>query len=300
MKTNFAKKIFKISTVAIFSVFVLIQIVFLEHASADTTEIKNCDWSYAGECVVTTKEIEEGGKKITRVMEIPMAKEGEDEDGRVADSYTDSEGKKYYRTGTVNIDEEVKFTNINDWKTEEEYKKELSSLDSPTGNWSEDSNKDSGYGEKFTYTLLQELPKEGKPLKENVTLKQYLTWAFRFILALAGFLAVMMIVIGGVEYIISGANESARTEANKRIWGAISGLVMALVSYLVLYTINPSLVDFNNNQFFKEKKTTSSENSNNNNTETNDSDNSSSNVGDNLRGEGITEIEDVPFDFGEQ
>ena len=49
---------------------------------------------------------------------------------------------------------------------------------------------------KFTYTLLQPLPQEGEDLKENVTLKEYLTWAFRFTLALAGFLAVMMIVIG--------------------------------------------------------------------------------------------------------
>ncbi|KKT20056.1 MAG: hypothetical protein UW04_C0037G0008, partial [Parcubacteria group bacterium GW2011_GWB1_43_8] len=155
-------------------------------------------------------------------------------------------------------------------------------------------------GEKFTYTLLQSLPKEGDDLSENVTLEEYLTWAFRFALALAGFLAVMMIVIGGVQYIISGASESMRGEAKKRIENAIWGLVMALVSYLVLYTINPSLVDFENNQFFKEKETTTSESSfesSNNNT---GNDNSSSNVGDNLRGEGITEIEDVPFDFGDQ
>ena len=114
-------------------------------------------------------------------------------------------------------------------------------------------------GGKFTYTLLQSLPKEGDDLSENVTLEQYLTWAFRFVLALAGFLAVMMIVIGGVEYIISGASEAMRGEAKKRIENAIWGLVMALVSYLVLYTINPSLVDFENNSFFKAKTTTSTE-----------------------------------------
>src|SRR3989344_6330028 len=112
----------------------------------------------------------------------------------------------------------------------------------------------------FTYTLLQPLPVEGGYLKDNknVTLKDYLTWVFRFVLALAGFLAVMMIVIGGVEYIISGANESMRGEAKKRIENAIWGLVMALASYLVLYTINPSLVDFNDNCFFKDcdKETT--------------------------------------------
>ena len=114
-------------------------------------------------------------------------------------------------------------------------------------------------GGKFTYTLLQSLPKEGPDLSENVTLEEYLTWAFRFVLALAGFLAVMMIVIGGVQYIISGANESMRGEAHKRISNAIYGLILALVSYLVLYTINPSLVDFENNSFLNEETTNSEE-----------------------------------------
>ena len=116
-------------------------------------------------------------------------------------------------------------------------------------------------GGKFIYTLLQPLPKEGTDLSENVTLEEYLTWAFRFVLALAGFLAVMMIVIGGVEYIISGASEAMRGEAKKRIENAIWGLVMALVSYLVLYTINPSLVNFEDNCFFKDcdKETTNTE-----------------------------------------
>jgi len=116
-----------------------------------------------------------------------------------------------------------------------------------------------GGGDKFTYTLLQSLPKEGDDLSENVTLEEYLTWAFRFVLALAGFLAVMMIVIGGVQYIISGANESMRGEAHKRISNAIYGLILALVSYLVLYTINPSLVDFENNSFLNEETTNSEE-----------------------------------------
>src|SRR3989338_1929071 len=194
MKTDFSKKTIKIFTATTFSIFVLMLFFAISHVYAETTEIKDCDWSYAGQCVVTTKEIEED------------------------------------------------VTNIDEWKTSEEYEKALEDLNSPEGTWDENQLEDSGNGDKFTYTLLQSLPKEGPDLEENVTLEEYLTWAFRFILALAGFLAVMMIVIGGVEYIISGASESMRGEAKKRIENAIWGLVMALVSYLVLYTINPSLV----------------------------------------------------------
>jgi len=131
-------------------------------------------------------------------------------------------------------------------------------IDNPADYQTMDGENDKSGG-KYIYTLLQSLPKEGPDLSENVTIEEYLTWAFRFVLALAGFLAVMMIVIGGVEYIISGASEAMRGEAKKRIENAIWGLVMALVSYLVLYTINPSLVNFEDNCFFKEcdKETTS-------------------------------------------
>jgi len=260
MKTDFSKKIIKILTTIIFGVFVLTLFFAISRVYAETTKIEDCDWSLSGQCVVTTKEFEEDGKKITRTMEIPMSSEDEiDAEGRVTDKYTDSDGKEYYRTGTADINEKVTFTNVNDWKTSEEYNKSLDDINSPGGTFNKNQLEDGGSGGKFTYTLLQSLPKEGGDLEENVTLEEYLTWAFRFVLALAGFLAVMMIVIGGVQYIISGASESMRGEAKKRIENAIWGLVMALVSYLVLYTINPSLVDFNDNQFFKTEETTTSE-----------------------------------------
>ena len=301
MKTVFSKKTIKILTVAILGVFVLTLFFVFSRVYAETTEIKNCDWSLSGQCVVTTKEFEEDGKKITRTMEIPMSNEDEiDADGRVTDKYTDSDGKEYYRTGTADINEKVTFTNVNDWKTSEEYNKALDDINSPGGTFNKNQLEDGGSGEKFTYTLLQSLPKEGTDLSENVTLEQYLTWAFRFVLALAGFLAVMMIVIGGVEYIISGASESMRGEAKKRIENAIWGLVMALVSYLVLYTINPSLVNFEDNQFFKTEETTNSENTRdntndttNNNDETRWNENSDSNIGD--FNDTTTDMGDIPI-----
>lgn len=110
--------------------------------------------------------------------------------------------------------------------------------------------------DNFTYTLLQPLPTEGETLNENVTLTEYLTWVYRFALAMAGFLAVLMIVIGGVEYIASGANEKLRSDAHSRIESALWGLALALAAYLILYTINPKLVNFESNQFFKTKTTT--------------------------------------------
>lgn len=64
-------------------------------------------------------------------------------------------------------------------------------------------------------------------------------------IGIAVVLAVLMIVIGGLEYILSAANPSAKEEGKKYITGAILGLVLALFSYVLLQTINPDLINFN-------------------------------------------------------
>ena len=297
METNFTKKIFKILTIAIFSVFVF------NLAEAETK--------------ITTR-LDENGATITDVTETTYENRKEQTSG-FGSGYitTREETKSFYNYKGDNTDEQYGETQIKEVYTNEkgidyEQSGSLRYNDSGAredywggadgGNFEGSAyeyKEGSGKG-KFTYTLLQPLPREGTDLSENVTLKQYLTWAFRFVLALAGFLVVMMIVIGGVEYIISGASEASRSDAKKRINNAISGLVLALVSYLVLYTINPSLVDFKNNQFFKEKETTSSSNTSNNTNNTTASDDetrwnedSTSNIGD--FNDTITDMGDVPI-----
>lgn len=102
-----------------------------------------------------------------------------------------------------------------------------------------------------SYTLLEPLPGRGKWIGEsggdvvltgNITLSQYLQWLFNFALIATGFLAVLMIVIGGVEFMIGGANESMRKEGKNRISNALWGLLLALGAWLIIYTINPELV----------------------------------------------------------
>ena len=173
------------------------------------------------------------------------------QEGRVTDKYTDSEGKIYYRTGTANTDEKI--TNINNWKTEGEYEKSISGL----GTTDDSIYKTSGIAPPktttfFGYTLLQPLPTSGEDLDKDVTLSEYMAWLYRFALVLAGFLAVMMIVIGGVTYIASGANEGLKTKAKGYINGALQGLLLAIAAYLLLYTINPSLVTTTPDSVFKE------------------------------------------------
>ena len=45
---------------------------------------------------------------------------------------------------------------------------------------------------------------------------------------ITGVLAVIMIVVGGLEYIASATNPSAKASAKNRIWAAIGGLLLPL------------------------------------------------------------------------
>jgi len=72
----------------------------------------------------------------------------------------------------------------------------------------------------------------------------YIKNIYKITIGIAGVLAVLMIVIGGLEYISSAANPNLKTSAKTRIWAAIGGLLIALTAWLILNTINPDLVNF--------------------------------------------------------
>jgi type IV secretory pathway VirB2 component (pilin) len=74
---------------------------------------------------------------------------------------------------------------------------------------------------------------------------QYLENIFYFMIGTAGVLAVLMIAIGGIEYMFAGANPGKMKDAQEKIWAAIFGVVLAVGAWLILNTINPDLTDFN-------------------------------------------------------
>lgn len=121
------------------------------------------------------------------------------------------------------------------------------------------------------YTLLEPLPCiEGtgnncalnKPITE-IDFNTYLGYVFKFGIAIAGFLAVVMIIVGGFEYMLSESFTS-KSSAKDRIWNAIIGLLGVLTSYLILATIDPRLVQINSSLPKIEIKTEEIENFKNN------------------------------------
>ncbi len=71
----------------------------------------------------------------------------------------------------------------------------------------------------------------------------FLSQAFQFGLAIAAALAVIMIVWGGVE-IMTTDSWTGKSSGKQKIQDAIWGLLLALVSWLILYTINPDILNW--------------------------------------------------------
>ena len=75
----------------------------------------------------------------------------------------------------------------------------------------------------------------------EVTLQEYLDGVFITTIGIAGILAVLMLVICGVQMMTTGS-VSGKTEAKNCIWNAIFGLLLAIGSWILLNTINPLLL----------------------------------------------------------
>ena len=97
----------------------------------------------------------------------------------------------------------------------------------------------------FNYKLLETFPgffKAGDSLNDLPTLVASL---YSLGIWLVGISALFMIVVGGIMYITSAGNTSRAGSAKGIIADALTGLVVALASWLFLYVINPDLVKIN-------------------------------------------------------
>lgn len=82
--------------------------------------------------------------------------------------------------------------------------------------------------------------------ESSTNLGAFLGTVFNFGIAAAVVLALIMIIWGGIEMMTSDS-WMKHDSGKKKITDALMGLGLALVSWLLLYTINPNLVTFNGN-----------------------------------------------------
>lgn len=87
---------------------------------------------------------------------------------------------------------------------------------------------------------------KGTPAEKSVDIlprcvNQIYTWS----LGAVTLLAMLMMVVGGYQVMTAGGNAEQSTKGKDMIHAAIVGIVLLFVAYILLRTINPSLVNFN-------------------------------------------------------
>jgi len=83
------------------------------------------------------------------------------------------------------------------------------------------------------------------PLAPTITsdsrLPAYILYFFAFGIYVAGLIAVLSLVVGGIQLILSAESPERANSAKDRIRGALVGLVLLLAATVLLQTINPQL-----------------------------------------------------------
>lgn len=95
-----------------------------------------------------------------------------------------------------------------------------------------------------SYHLLAPIPglDEDYDLRDgDNAFSKYLNTMISIFIGICAVLSVVMIVIGGLEYMTSELVHS-KEHGKERIRGALLGLLIALGAYAILYTINPNLL----------------------------------------------------------
>ena len=74
---------------------------------------------------------------------------------------------------------------------------------------------------------------------------QWVSKIYNFALMIGGVLAFGAVVYGGILYAASGGNPSKQSEGREWITSALLGILLLGGAYLILYTVNPDLVNLN-------------------------------------------------------
>jgi len=78
----------------------------------------------------------------------------------------------------------------------------------------------------------------------NKWLGEYLTAIYDLAMKFGGLIAAIMLMAGGVLWLISGGDASKVNQAKEILAGSVAGLTILLSSYLLLTIANPNLVNF--------------------------------------------------------
>jgi hypothetical protein len=88
----------------------------------------------------------------------------------------------------------------------------------------------------------------GQSIGAGIKLPDYVKYLFNAGMFIGFFAVFISLTIAGVIYFLSPINAGARADAKDRVSGAISGLLILALTYLIITTINPQLSILNSNE----------------------------------------------------
>lgn len=97
-------------------------------------------------------------------------------------------------------------------------------------------------GNNVVHLLAPLGPSNGAPVNTIASTEEYIATAFPLFLAVAVALAVVMIAWGGLQHMLSKV-PGGKKDGTEKIQNAIWGLILALAAWLILYTINPQILN---------------------------------------------------------
>ncbi|PJA10674.1 hypothetical protein CO115_04775 [Candidatus Falkowbacteria bacterium CG_4_9_14_3_um_filter_36_9] len=72
----------------------------------------------------------------------------------------------------------------------------------------------------------------------------YIQAVYKYAVGAVGIIATVVMMFGGILWIVAGGNAERISNAKSWIGAALTGLILVMTSYLILYTVNPKLVQF--------------------------------------------------------
>ena len=72
----------------------------------------------------------------------------------------------------------------------------------------------------------------------------YIKAIYQYAIGIVGILAAVVLMFGGLLWLTAGGNTGQVTEAKEWIKASLTGLILALSSYMILYVVNPDLTIF--------------------------------------------------------
>lgn len=86
------------------------------------------------------------------------------------------------------------------------------------------------------------VPEAGQTgLPNDTSISGIVTRIIQILLAVAGLIAVIFLIVGGFRYITAGGNEETAEAAKKTITNAIIGIVIIILSFVIVRVISNAL-----------------------------------------------------------